>query len=481
MLKGVRLRLTLLYLLAACLLIGLMGAGAYQLLAYYFRTTTDLALQHRMADEFLALGVPLDAELAAAEQAWYSNRDRLVASRSSEVARPAGEAEREGSGDEHDEGEHRRLPDEERPSPQDVGSAVSDGELSAIFVFALDASGALLPSENAFRPPIGTDLPAVAAARERSSDLRTVTADNGERVRLLTYSVPGGGSTAFLQLGRSLTDQERILDQLLFGLLLLGGASAAVIGVGSWWLAGRSLRPAQLAWERQQAFVASASHELRTPLTLLRASVEVALRGMPPEQADRREVLSDALGECDHMARLVDDLLLLSRLDARSLQLERRPIDVPALLGDVGRQVSRLADERGVRLSVDAREGSVVADATRLRQVLLIGLDNALRHTAAGGEVRLSARPHGRAVQLVVSDNGAGVAPEHLPRVFERFYRADSARGAGGGTGLGLAIARALVEAQGGTIAIDSRLGAGTQLIITLPASPPELAAAPLP
>jgi signal transduction histidine kinase len=171
--------------------------------------------------------------------------------------------------------------------------------------------------------------------------------------------------------------------------------------------------------------------------------------------------------------------LLLSRLDAGRLACERRPIALQELFSDLQRQVGRLAETRGVQLAMASDGTSVQADPARLRQVLLILLDNALRHTPAGGAVRVDAsapapaRSWGerRHVCLQVSDTGVGIPAEHLPFVFERFYRVDDARGHGDGAGLGLAIAKALVEAQRGHIALESRPGTGTCVTVTLPAA----------
>ena len=173
------------------------------------------------------------------------------------------------------------------------------------------------------------------------------------------------------------------------------------------------------------------------------------------------------------MARLVDDLLLLSRLDARRLPPDCRAVPLAPLLADVARQVARVADERGVVVSAEGA-GAAWADAARLRQVLLILLDNALRHTPRGGRITLTARVEGQRVRLTVADTGVGIAPEHLPRIFERFYRAAQAREATGeGAGLGLAIAKALVEAQRGAIGVASQPGRGTTVSITLLAAAP--------
>lgn len=451
MFSGLRIRLTLLYATVALALLVLVGAGTYVLLNRYFETTTDLALQFRLAQELRQRNLLLPDTLAAAEQVWYRTRssERPTAARQ-----------------EHEEDEHEH---DENPVKQHTESnEVYNAELAPVFVLPLNSSGQLLASAGTALSPFPPDTDAAAAALANGNDWRTVELTNNTRVRLLTWRLPSD-NPALLQAGRVLNDQTRTLGQLLAVLLSLGGLSVVLLGAGSWWLAGRALRPVQLAWERQQAFVANASHELRTPLTLMRASAEVALRNLPASDADQRMLLNDVVQECDHTSRLVDDLLLLSRLDAKQLVLERKPIVLAEVFADIERQVGRLATERGIRLTTDAAGHVVLGDAVRLRQVLLALLDNALRYTPSGGSIHLDAAQHGTHVIVTVRDTGSGIAPEHLAQVFERFYRADSSRAAPGGSGLGLAIAKALVEAQHGQIAIHSQPGQGTQVTLMLP------------
>lgn len=440
MLRPLRIRLTLLYLLVALLLIGGVGGGTYVLLRAYFATTTDLALRYRMAQEFTRLGAPLPPELAEAGAAW---RGRASAA-------PA--APRRDGDDDHDD-EH--------------AEDTYDPELLAIFAVAIAPDGSALPGGTAV--PAGIpDAQAVAAALAAGSDRRTARL-GGEPVRLLTYRLPGTGTPALIQLGRPLGDQEQVLRRVLLGLLALGGAGGLLLGAGGWWLAGRSLDPLQRSWAQQREFVANAGHELRAPLTLLRASAEVAQRRAGAGGGEQRELLDEVLRECDHMARLVDDLLMLSRLDAGRLPVERVAIPLGPFLDDVARQVTRVAGERGVQLAARGA-GTALGDPMRLRQVLLIVLDNALRHTPGGGRVDLSGRASGRQVEIVVADTGTGIAPEHLARIFDRFYRAGHGRDeAEGGSGLGLAIARGLIEAQGGAIRLESRPGEGTRATLALP------------
>jgi signal transduction histidine kinase len=469
--SGLRLRLTLLYTLAALALVALVGGGAYLVVARYFRGVTDLALQHKMAHEFHALAAPIPPELAPADRDWSIVRGELGL-----LAQPPAVAglSQDESDDDHAEEQHEegRGPSPTlEPTAAAVGAAY-DAELAAIFVLPLDSAGRALFDPNPYAPPLAPDGAALRAALADGSDLRTVTTPDGRRVRLLTYRLTRADGPAALQLGRVLSDQERVLAQLTAGLLALATLSMALVGAASWWLAGRALRPAQAAWERQQRFIASASHELRTPLTLIRASAEVALRETPPAEGDQRELLGDVLTESDHMRRLVDDLLTLSRLDSGQLPLQLTEVALTTLLADLQRQAARLGAERGVKVELGAVGGAVRADADRLHQVLLIVLDNALRHTPPGGRITLAAEPFRRGVRLSITDTGCGILPEHLPHIFERFYRADPARGrAGGNAGLGLSIARGLVEAMGGQIGATSAPGQGTTIWLALPAS----------
>jgi signal transduction histidine kinase len=313
------------------------------------------------------------------------------------------------------------------------------------------------------------DAAASAAAANNGADVRTITLADGSRVRLLTYPT-GLSSPAVIQVGRALSDQDRVLHQYLTGLFILGLIASLLLALVSWWLAGRSLSPAQKAWDQQQSFVSNASHELRTPLTLIRASADYGLRAHPPNEQE--QVLKDVVDEADYMNRVVDDLLLLSRLDAHRLQLARAIIPVADLLAETVRQMEKLAQEKGVTLGVDGARGSILGDRARVRQVLLILLDNALRFTPPGGAIRLSAQPSGRWVEIMVADNGAGIAPEHLPHLFERFYQVrTNATDDSRSNGLGLSIARALVEAQRGSIRIESAPGKGTRAHLLLPSA----------
>jgi signal transduction histidine kinase len=229
--------------------------------------------------------------------------------------------------------------------------------------------------------------------------------------------------------------------------------------------------------ERQEQFVADAAHELRGPLAALQSSIEVAI-GACRGDAVEQERLADMLDVARHLGRVANDLLLLAETGYRSGPVVGMAADVAAVARQATAMFAGVAEDRGVSLGVDA-DGQAIAsaDERELRRVIGNLLDNAIRFTPKGGGVtlRVTTDPADRHVVVEVADTGRGIAPAHLPHVFDRFFKSDSARTHSGtvrGGGLGLAICKSLVEASGGTITIASRLGEGTRVRLTLPASP---------
>jgi signal transduction histidine kinase len=218
--------------------------------------------------------------------------------------------------------------------------------------------------------------------------------------------------------------------------------------------------------------VANVSHELKTPISALRAHLENLLDGV--ERPDR-ETLQTMLQQADRLTRLVEQLLDLSRLESGDMPLEREQVALAPLVSEVLREVEVSRSGRPVTIqSAMASDLPLVwADRERVHQVLLNLLDNALRFTPPGGGVTVSAnRVNGRC-EVRVADTGPGIPPEHLPFVFERFYRVDTSRSRGdGGTGIGLAIARSVVEAHGGRIWAESEVGKGSVFTFELPVVP---------
>jgi signal transduction histidine kinase len=227
----------------------------------------------------------------------------------------------------------------------------------------------------------------------------------------------------------------------------------------------------------QRRFVADASHELRTPLATLRGNVDL-LRQMIADlgnpNAQEVAILDDVSAEAERMSRLVADLLLLAQADAGQ-HLTLRPVDVGLVARDAARAARLLRDDVLVQVTTLPDGLWVHGHADRLRQVLMILLDNAVKHAAVDGRVTLTAErtwtEHGESVAIHVSDDGPGIAPADQERIFERFYRAPGSR-SGEGTGLGLAIARWIVEEHQGTITLRSVPGEGAAFTVWLPAAP---------
>jgi two-component system, OmpR family, sensor kinase len=233
--------------------------------------------------------------------------------------------------------------------------------------------------------------------------------------------------------------------------------------------------------DRMRRFVADASHELRTPLTTIRGFAELYRQGGVRDPAELDRLMRRIEDQAARMGLLVEDLLLLARLDQRR-RLDRRPVDLLALAAEAVNDARAVAPDRRIELVVGGDDGDretlvVLGDEQRLRQVLANLVNNALTHTPAGSpvEVRVGAesldgRPEA-AVEVV--DHGPGLTPEQAERVFERFYRADPARShADGGTGLGLSIVAALVAVHGGTVGVDSVPGRGARFRVVLPLAP---------
>ncbi len=219
----------------------------------------------------------------------------------------------------------------------------------------------------------------------------------------------------------------------------------------------------------RRSMVSDVAHELRTPLSNIRGYLEALQDGIVEP---KREVIDSLHEEAMLLNRLVDDLQKLALAEAGQLRLKRQPVAPGDLVNRATDAARAQAAAKGIALRADLPDDLplVDADPQRIGQVLGNLLSNALTHTPSGGQVVVAAQARESEVELSVSDSGEGISPEHLPYIFERFYRADKSRSrATGGTGLGLAIARQLVEAHGGRIEVESEVGRGTQFTFTLP------------
>jgi len=227
--------------------------------------------------------------------------------------------------------------------------------------------------------------------------------------------------------------------------------------------------------QSQRDFVANVSHELKTPITSIQGFAQAILDGTAKGGESLSQAAQVIYNEAGRMHRLVLDLLDLARLDAGNVQLEYRAIDMGQLLYEVGERFVPQAKEAEVTLTNQVEEvPSISGDYDRLVQVFSNLVENALKFTPAGGEVRLSARRANGALLATVSDTGPGIHPEEAARIFERFYQVDKSRsgGRGRGAGLGLPIAQQIVQAHGGEIRVESQPGRGSAFVVRLPLSP---------
>jgi signal transduction histidine kinase len=270
------------------------------------------------------------------------------------------------------------------------------------------------------------------------------------------------------------TEEQQTLDALV-RVLLVGGLGVLILasGVGAIY-ASRALVPIRQsldaqrsALRRQREFAADASHELRTPLTVIRTSVDHLDRHRNEPVAVVGTALEDIRAEVGHLTTLVDDLLLLARSDSGAVSLLRVPVELGDIASDAASSLASTAAERDVRVVVDPAPALVVGDPARLRQLVVILVDNAIRHGRRGGLVSVRVRAAERGPNLEVEDDGPGIPDHHRDRIFDRFWRPPGS--AAGGAGLGLAIGQWIVQQHGGSIAVDDRPEGGTRFTVSFP------------
>jgi signal transduction histidine kinase len=321
-------------------------------------------------------------------------------------------------------------------------------------------------------PSLGLPRPRLVrdALEEEDAVYATIRGEDGN-VRAVSMPIYESGEVfGVIQYARSLRGIQETVRGLILVLLPLVVGALGLAAVGGLYMARRAVRPVREAFERQRAFIADASHELKTPLTLIRVDTEV-LQGNV-QDPDDRELVGEVLAETDRMGTILSDLLTMARLDAGALEVTRKPFDLSNLLELETERFRVRAAREGVRLEVRAPDELLVCgDPTGTGQILAALLDNALRFTPSGGSVEVTACRHDGVVEATVTDTGPGIPPEHLPRIFDRFYRAESARTPeGGGTGIGLAIACGLARAQDGDLEAANAKDGGAVFRLKLPA-----------
>jgi two-component system sensor histidine kinase CiaH len=375
------------------------------------------------------------------------------------------------------------LQDDPRPLHRAVGF---NDEISSLVAILIPPAGS---PESIGGPDPGAAAPdqaSLSAARSGATDMRVTTlalsSGGSVPVRILSVPAPGG---AVLQVIQNRTPEIHFMSTLFEALVGVSIAALLLSILAGYFYAGRALVPIrasmtrrEAALQRQREFAANASHELRTPLTVIGASVEDLRRNRRSRVQDVGEALGDIDAEVRHMTALVEDLLLLARTDSGVVQVDKVPVDLADVAVEAASMLTAVADEKAVTLELDPLPVFVMGDQLRLRQLVTILTDNAIKHTRSASTVRVRIAPDGGLALLRVEDEGAGVRPQDLSRIFERFWRADNAPA--GGTGLGLSIAKWIVEQHGGTIGAFNRPEGGATFWATMPVWSPNPSTEPL-
>ncbi len=362
----------------------------------------------------------------------------------------------------------------EREAAATAGSAIDAVEELRIpdrELFLFDTAGRPLVPGSA-EP--GLAHAAHAAARDGVADDRLdLPGDRTLQLHAERFTTSSGHRYVAL----ALADRDALDDRyasLVALLAALGALGLVLVAGGGWVLARQSVAPVQRSMEQMRRFVADAAHELRTPVAVLRTRADVALQR---ERSSAEYVAAlEALGrETERLSGIVDDLFTLTRADAGERPLRRTRVQLDELVLDAVSATGALAERGGVTLSVGGADEVVLdADAALVRQLVVILLDNAIKFSERDGAVTVDLRAAPPGAILTVRDRGAGIPPDELPRVFDRFYRGESARAGTPGAGLGLSIAQWIATAHHARIEITSAPGEGTTITVVfrVPARP---------
>lgn len=399
--------------------------------------------------------------------------------------------------------------------------------LVEIYAVAPDSNGRRHEEEFFRTPNLGSDtIMRLVRSAHMHTETDTTSAYHTVRIRNENVRVARAYNARFdVYVGYPVTDIEQSLRKVRSSFFIGIPLALAISIFGGLWLARKALRPMEQiadtareisaknlsqridlpgktdrelvmlietlnsmftrlesSFQQVNQFTSDASHELKTPLAIMKGEIEQTERHLDAAQAldteEARGVLASLMEEVERMQRIVEGLLMLSRADDRRLPLAREAIHIYDYLDSLREDAAILAEERGLaldgRLDEQARSKKISADPTRLYQVVMNLVDNALKYTPAGGKVTLFLYGTDHEVRFGVADTGIGIPKEELPKIFQRFYRTDEARTGPYGDGerslgLGLAIVKSIVEAHGGTIGVESGLGKGTRFTITMP------------
>lgn len=400
------------------------------------------------------------------------------------------------------------------PTPDDFLEWMNDPDFLSKFFHFFDPFGnSRFHSRNMPKQNLPLTPTAFNSALHGSMTFETFFTREQEPVRVLTFPVMENGTLVnIIQVGGSLRHAEGMLKQVRFILFSALPTLLVLALAGGWFLARKALQPVDAmaevarqiaagdpsrripihecqdelsrlaetfntmiqgmenAIQRVRQFSADASHELRTPLTILKGETELALRQARSIE-EYQQTLASGLEEIDRIAKIVEELFLLSKADLGEARLEMKEVALAPLVADTVLQMELLAKDKALSLLLDRNEPlSITGDSDRLRELLLNLIENAVRYTPAEGRITVSLRRKDGSAELTISDTGIGIPKEDLPRIFDRFYRSDDARALNPkGSGLGLSICRWIVHAHRGEITVASERGQGTTFQIHFP------------
>ncbi len=389
-------------------------------------------------------------------------------------------------------------------------------DLAGKFFQVYDPQGAvLIASESPYSPRLALTPSTLRSAQQDRSTIETLTpSEQAGATRLFTHAVAREKKVLYIvQVGAPLQRISGDLRQLFTLLVIVLPAAVSFALAVGWFMARKSLRPVEEmtrtarriaggdlsgrlrvepaqdeighlaatfnemlarldeAFQKLRAFTANASHELRTPLTILKGETELALK-KPRSPAEYQEVLASLLEEIDRMSRIVDDLLFLSKGDARDTTPEPAAVRLDAVVQEAGRRAALLAQSKGVKFELPKDHAiNVIGDGKALYRLFLNLFENAIHYTPGSGRVVVSLEDEGDFARVSVIDNGIGISPDELEHIFDRFYRAPRARACHEkGTGLGLSICEWIAKTHSGRIEVKSRVNEGSEFSVYLPA-----------
>ncbi len=352
-----------------------------------------------------------------------------------------------------------------------------DHELSGagpVLAFQIDPNGLI---SGAVQVPMWLPDQAAVAIALRGSEVQSERDVDGVAARLLTVPVRKDHEiVGAVQVVKPLMADQRELSRTILTLVATGVVGLIVALAGSYFLAGRAMKPIEEAFHNQRRFIADASHELRTPAAVIHARAQILSKEWPTLPTGAKEQVESLQADTEEFVRLLNVLLDLARLDGGGEEIVIEPVPVAEAVEETARQLMPLSGRRSIALSCRCEHVWALANLGRVRQILRALVDNALNHTPVGGHVVLETDREGGWARMRVRDDGEGIAPEHLPNIFARFYRTDASRSrgmAGGGAGLGLAIASQLVSRMNGQMRVDSVVDRGTTVTVLLPLAAP--------